>query len=80
MKPSKVAVTAGGSLVSALLSFLPLTCCIFPVAFSFLGALCVRDREEDRLSLFQEYAGNREHREISRAILNWDDQLIEAPR
>jgi len=38
MKPLKVAVTAGGSLFSALLSFLPLTCCIFPVAFSFLGA------------------------------------------
>jgi mercuric ion transport protein len=38
MKPSKVAVTASGSLLSALLSFLPLTCCIFPVAFSFLGA------------------------------------------
>jgi mercuric ion transport protein len=38
MKPSKVAVTTGGSLITALLSFLPLTCCIFPVAFSFLGA------------------------------------------
>jgi fucose 4-O-acetylase-like acetyltransferase len=38
MKPSKVVVSAGGSLFSALLSFLPLTCCIFPVAFSFLGA------------------------------------------
>jgi mercuric ion transport protein len=38
MKPSKVAMTSGGSLVAALLSFLPLTCCIFPVAFSFLGA------------------------------------------
>lgn len=38
MKPSKVAITAGGSLISALLSFLPLTCCIFPVVFSFLGA------------------------------------------
>jgi mercuric ion transport protein len=38
MKPSKVAVTASGSLLSALLSFLPLTCCIFPVTFSFLGA------------------------------------------
>ena len=31
-------MTASGSLLSALLSFLPLTCCIFPVAFSFLGA------------------------------------------
>jgi mercuric ion transport protein len=38
MRPSKVALTSGGSLISALLSFLPLTCCIFPVAFSFLGA------------------------------------------
>ena len=38
MKTSKVAVTAGGSLVTAMLSFLPLTCCLFPVAFSFLGA------------------------------------------
>lgn len=38
MKPSKVAVTAGGSVVTAILSFLPLTCCLFPVAFSFLGA------------------------------------------
>ena len=38
MKPSKVAVTAGGSLVTAVLSFLPLTCCLFPMAFSFLGA------------------------------------------
>ncbi len=38
MKPSKVAVSAGGSLFSALLSFLPLTCCIFPITFSSLGA------------------------------------------
>ena len=38
MKPSKVAVTASGSVLSALLSFLPLTCCVFPMAFSFLGA------------------------------------------
>ncbi len=38
MKPSKVAWTTGGSFITALLSFLPLTCCIFPVAFSFLGA------------------------------------------
>jgi mercuric ion transport protein len=38
MKPSKVAVTASGSMLSALLSFLPLTCCVFPLAFSFLGA------------------------------------------
>jgi mercuric ion transport protein len=38
MKPSKVAMTSGGSLAAALLSFLPLTCCIFPAAFSFLGA------------------------------------------
>jgi mercuric ion transport protein len=38
MKTSRVAVTSGGSLITALLSFLPLSCCIFPVAFSFLGA------------------------------------------
>ncbi len=38
MKPSRVAVTSGGSLITALLSFLPLSCCVFPVAFSFLGA------------------------------------------
>jgi mercuric ion transport protein len=38
MRPSNVAVTASGSLLSALMSFLPLTCCIFPVTFSFLGA------------------------------------------
>src|ERR1051326_8727033 len=38
MKPSKVAVTTGGSLITAVLSFLPLSCCVFPVAFSFLGA------------------------------------------
>lgn len=38
MKPSKVAVTTGGSLFTAVLSFLPLSCCVFPVAFSFLGA------------------------------------------
>lgn len=37
MKPSG-AVTTAGSIISALLSFLPLSCCIFPVAFSFLGA------------------------------------------
>jgi mercuric ion transport protein len=37
MKPSKVAVTSGGSLLTALLSFLPLSCCVFPAAFSFLG-------------------------------------------
>ncbi len=31
-------MTSDGSLISALLSFLPLSCCVFPVAFSFLGA------------------------------------------
>jgi mercuric ion transport protein len=35
---SSGAVTTTGSIISALLSFLPLSCCIFPVAFSFLGA------------------------------------------
>jgi len=38
LKPSKLAVTTGSSLLTALLSFLPLSCCVFPVAFSFLGA------------------------------------------
>jgi len=38
MKPSKIVVTTGGSLITAVLSFLPLSCCVFPVAFSFLGA------------------------------------------
>lgn len=38
MKPSKVAATTGGSVITAVLSFLPLSCCVFPVAFSFLGA------------------------------------------
>src|SRR5262245_26620132 len=35
---SSGAVTTTGSLISAILSFLPLSCCVFPVAFSFLGA------------------------------------------
>ena len=35
---SSGAVTTTGSLISALLSFLPLSCCVFPMAFSFLGA------------------------------------------
>jgi mercuric ion transport protein len=38
MKPLKAFVTTGGSLITALLSFLPLTCCVFPMAFSLLGA------------------------------------------
>jgi mercuric ion transport protein len=38
MRPSKVSVTAGGSLLTAVLSFLPLSCCVFPAAFSFIGA------------------------------------------
>ena len=38
MKPSGNAVTTSGSLISAALSFLPLSCCVFPAAFSFLGA------------------------------------------
>ena len=38
MRPSGAAVTTSGSLISAVLSFLPLSCCVFPVAFSFLGA------------------------------------------
>jgi len=38
MKPFRVIVTSGGSLITALLSCLPLGCCVFPAAFSFLGA------------------------------------------
>lgn len=37
MKQSGAGATIG-SLISSLLSFLPLSCCVFPVAFSFLGA------------------------------------------
>jgi mercuric ion transport protein len=37
MKPSRLAVANGGSVISAILSFLPLTCCAFPSAFSFLA-------------------------------------------
>jgi len=37
MKPSGAGASIG-SLISALLSFLPLSCCVFPLAFSFLGA------------------------------------------
>jgi len=37
MKPSGAGATIA-SFISALLSFLPLSCCVFPVAFSFLGA------------------------------------------
>ena|SRR2546427_12980614 len=38
MKPSKLAMTTAGSVVSAALSFLPLSCCAFPTVFSFLAA------------------------------------------
>ncbi|HZS47057.1 MAG TPA: mercuric transporter MerT family protein [Blastocatellia bacterium] len=38
LKVSRTSVTNGVSLLSAVFSFLPLTCCVFPVAFSFLGA------------------------------------------
>jgi mercuric ion transport protein len=37
MKPSRLAMTTGGSVISAVLSFLPLGCCAFPAAFSFLA-------------------------------------------
>ena len=37
MKPSRLAVSTGGSMISAVLSFLPLSCCAFPSAFSFLA-------------------------------------------
>jgi len=38
MKVSRTSITNGFSLLSAIFSFLPLSCCVFPVAFSFLGA------------------------------------------
>ena len=38
MKPQKASLLAAGSLMSALLSFLPLVCCLVPLAFAFLGA------------------------------------------
>jgi len=38
MKPQKISLLATGSLMSAVLSFLPLTCCLVPLAFAFLGA------------------------------------------
>lgn len=38
MKLQKTSLLATGSLMSALLSFLPLACCIAPLAFAFLGA------------------------------------------
>ncbi len=38
MKPQKASLLATGSLMSALLSFLPLACCLVPLAFAFLGA------------------------------------------
>ncbi len=38
MKPQKASLLATGSLMSALLSFLPLVCCLAPLAFAFLGA------------------------------------------
>jgi hypothetical protein len=37
MKTNKTFFATGGSLISSLLSFLPVTCCAFPAAFSFLG-------------------------------------------
>jgi len=38
MKPSRAAAATSGSLISAVLTFLPLSCCVFPAVFSFLGA------------------------------------------
>src|SRR5579871_2703591 len=38
MKVSRTSITNSFSLLSAIFSFLPLSCCVFPVAFSFLGA------------------------------------------
>ncbi len=37
MKPLRLAVTTSGSVLSAALSFIPLSCCAFPTAFSFLA-------------------------------------------
>jgi len=37
MKPPRLAMSTGGSLISAVLSFIPLSCCAFPSAFSFLA-------------------------------------------
>lgn len=37
MLVKKQSVVTGGSLASALLSFLPLACCVFPTALAFLG-------------------------------------------
>ncbi|HKV40171.1 MAG TPA: mercuric transporter MerT family protein [Blastocatellia bacterium] len=34
----RTSVASGFSLISAMLSFLPLSCCVFPAAFSVLGA------------------------------------------
>src|SRR5690349_950858 len=38
MKVSRSGVANGASVVSAFFSVLPLSCCVFPVALSFLGA------------------------------------------
>jgi mercuric ion transport protein len=38
MKVSRSGVANGASIVSAFFSVLPLSCCVFPVALSFLGA------------------------------------------
>ncbi len=38
MKVSRTGVANGVSVLSAFFSVLPLTCCVFPVALSFLGA------------------------------------------
>lgn len=38
MKLRKTSIATGGTFVSAVLSFLPLACCAFPLAFAFLGA------------------------------------------
>ena len=37
MKALRLAMTTSGSLLSAVLSFIPLSCCAFPTAFSFLA-------------------------------------------
>jgi hypothetical protein len=37
MKRLRLAVTTSGSVLSAILSFIPLSCCAFPAAFSFLA-------------------------------------------
>jgi mercuric ion transport protein len=38
MKYNKSSIFTGGTFISAILSFVPLACCVFPLSFAFLGA------------------------------------------